>query len=409
MEPSSRSDPDAASTGPLEGTKVVELGQLLAGPFCASVLGDLGASVVKVEHPEHGDPLRVWGRSSVNGEHLWFPIVARNKRSVTANLHDPRGQELVRRLAARADVLVENFRPGTLERFGLGYETLSEANPGLVLVRVSGYGQTGPYASRPGYGSIGEAMGGIRYVTGDPDRPPSRVGISLGDALAGLFGALGALAALRERDRSSQGQVVDVAIYEAVLALMESLLPEWALCGSVRERTGAVLPNVAPSNVYPTADGGLILIAANQDTVFRRLALAMEDPELATDERFSNHLARGANQDLLDRLIAKWTASLETGALAARLEAHEVPFGFIYRAAEMLSDPHFRAREAIVEVDHPLIGRFPMQNVAPKLSRTPGRVRWPGPALGEHNDEVWGRWLELSPDELATLRAAKVI
>ena len=264
---------------PLDDIRVVELGQLLAGPFCGQLLGDFGAEVIKVEDPTNGDPMRQWGREKPYGKSLWWPVVARNKKSVTANLRTEAGQDLVRRLIARADVLIENFRPGTLERWGLAPEQLWEINPGLIVTRVTGFGQTGPYASRAGYGSIGEAMGGIRYVTGDPDRAPARAGISLGDSLAATFAALGTLVALHQRGRTGRGQVVDSAIYEAVLAMMESLLPEWQIAGYQRERTGTTLPNVSPSNVYPTADGEVVLIAANQDTVFRRLAEVMGRPE----------------------------------------------------------------------------------------------------------------------------------
>src|SRR5690606_15026733 len=263
---------ESLQRGPLHGIRVVEVGQLLAGPFCGQLLGDLGADVVKIEDPSRGDPLRMWRRQRPKDQSRWWSIVGRNKKSVTLNLREAEGQELARQLIAGADLLVENFRPGTMERWGLGYDTLRELNPGLIMVRVSGFGQDGPYAARPGYGAIGEAMGGLRYVVGDPSTPPSRMGISIGDTLAAMFATIGALAALRERDASRRGQIVDSAIYEAVLGVMESLVPEWQLMGYQRERTGAVLPNIAPSNVYPTRDGTWILIAANQDTVFARLA-----------------------------------------------------------------------------------------------------------------------------------------
>jgi formyl-CoA transferase len=274
------------------------------------LLGDFGADVIKVEQPGSGDPMRQWGREKPHGQSLWWPVVARNKKSVTANLRLERGQELVRQLVAESDILVENFRPGTLERWRLGWDDLSRINPRLVMVRVTGFGQTGPYAPRAGYGSIGEAMGGLRYVVGSPDRPPSRTGISIGDALAGTFAAYGAVMAIHARERTGRGQVVDSAIYEAVLAMMESLIPEYTIGGYTRERTGAVLPNVAPSNVYPTAGDEQILVAANQDTVFRRLAEVMGRPELASDARFATHSARGAHQEELDALIAAWTATM---------------------------------------------------------------------------------------------------
>ena len=394
---------------PLADVRVVELGQLLAGPFCGQLLGDFGAEIIKVEDPGRGDPMRQWGREKPHGMSLWWPVVARNKKSVTANLRDPRGQDLVRRLAAESDVLLENFRPGTLERWGLGPEQLWELNPGLVITRVTGFGQSGPYAPRAGFGSIGEAMGGIRYVTGDADRPPSRAGISLGDALAATFASLGTLVALHARQATGRGQVVDSAIYEAVLALMESLLPEWALAGYQRERTGAVLPNVAPSNVYPTADGDLILIAANQDSVFGRLAGVMGKPELAADERYATHGARGANMAELDDLIAAWTATQEADGLLAGLHEGGVPAGRIYRAQDMFADPHFAAREAIVRLAHPTLGDLPMQNVFPRLSATPGRVRHAGPELGEHNGDIYRGLLGLGDGQLADLASDGVI
>jgi formyl-CoA transferase len=394
---------------PLSDLRVVELGQLLAGPFCGQLLGDFGAEVIKIEDPGRGDPMREWGREKPHGKSLWWPVVARNKLSATCDLRSAEGQALLRRLLARADVLVENFRPGTLERWGLSPELLWEVNPGLVITRVTGYGQTGPYAPRAGFGAIGEAMGGIRYVMGDPGSPPVRAGISLGDALAATFACLGTMVALHHRQRSGRGQVVDSAIYEAVLAMMESLIPEWAIAGYQRERTGAVLPNVSPSNVYPTGDGDLVLIAANQDSVFGRLADVMDEPGLADDPRFATHSARGAAMTELDNLIAAWTSTLPADDLLARLHEGGVPAGRIFRAADMLADPHFAARQAIVTVPHPDFGDLPMHNVAPKLSATPGSVRTAGPALGEHSDQVWGGLVGLGPGDLAGLRAAGVI
>lgn len=396
-------------TGALSDIRVIETGTLLAGPFCGQLLGDFGAEVIKLEDPGKGDPMRQWGREKPHGQSLWWPVVARNKKSVTCNLRVKEGQDLVRRLVADADVLLENFRPGTLERWGLGWDELSAINPRLILVRVTGYGQTGPYAPRAGFGSIGEAMGGIRYVTGEADRPPSRSGISLGDSLAATYAAYGTLAALHARERTGRGQVVDSAIYEAVLAMMESLLPEWAVAGYQRERTGAVLPNVAPSNAYPTADGTEVLIAANQDTVFRRLCEVMATPELAADPRYATHGSRGAHQAELDDLISVWTRTQQSDKLLAALHEAGVPAGGVYTAKDMLADPHIAAREAIVRVPHPDFGELPMQNVAPRLSADPGSVRWAGPALGQHNDEVYGNILGLSETERAQLRERGVI
>jgi formyl-CoA transferase len=394
---------------PLDDVRVIEMGQLLAGPFCGQLLGDFGAEVIKIEDPGRGDPMRQWGREKPHGMSLWWPVLARNKKAVTIDVRTAGGQDLVRRLAERSDVLLENFRPGTLERWGIGPQELWRINPGLIITRVSGFGQYGPYSSRAGFGSIGEAMGGIRYVTGEPDRPPSRAGISLGDSLAAVFGTIGTLIALHARQRTGRGQVVDAAIYEAVLAMMESLLPEWELAGYQRERTGAVLPNISPSNVYPTSDGDIVLIAANQDAVFQRLAAAMDAPELAEDERFATHDGRGRNTEVLDQMIADWTVSRESADLLAVLNDAGVPAGRIFRARDMLADEHFLAREAIIRRLVPGLGEMPMQNVVPKLTLTPGAVRHTGPELGQHNDEIFGGLLGLDSGELAGLREAHII
>jgi formyl-CoA transferase len=394
--------------GPLTDLRVLELGTLLAGPFCGQLLGDLGAEVIKIEPPGQGDPMRVWGRQKPGDPSLWWPVIARNKKAITLDLRQGEGQALLLELAGKADFLLENFRPGTLEKWGLGWDRLHAANPKLIMIRVSGYGQTGPYATRAGFGAIGEAMGGLRYVVGDPGSPPSRVGISIGDSLAATFACVGALAALHHRERTGEGQMVDSAIYEAVLGMMESLITEFDQTGYVRERTGAILPNVAPSNVYPTQDG-LVLIAANQDTVFRRLCEAMGEPGLADDARYANHQARGAHQQELDERIGRWTAGRTTAALLELMGERGVPAGQIYRAPDMLEDPHFAAREAIVRVAHPQFGQIRMQNVVPKLSATPGGVRAPSPALGEHNDAIYLDVLGLPRERYESLKFARVI
>lgn len=408
MHRSAQSSEVRTVAGPLGDLRVVEMGQLLAGPFCGQLLADFGADVIKLEAPGQGDPMREWGREKAEGASLWWPVVARGKRSVTLDLRQAEGQELARRLIAEADVLVENFRPGTLERWGLAPADLMVDHPELIVVRVSGYGQTGPYADRPGYGAIGEAMGGLRAVIGEPDRPPARAGISIGDTLAAIFACIGTLVALHARERSGRGQIVDSALYESVLAVMESLIPEYAIAGYVRPRTGSVLPNVAPANAYPTADGEH-LISGNQDTVWKRLAVAMDRPELADDGRYATHNARGVNQTELDELIGRWTATLTSAELEERLNEHAVPNGRIYTAPDMLADAHFAAREAIVTLAHPLLGDFPMQNVVPKLSETPGEVTWVGPELGQHTDEVLSEVLDLDADALAALRSRSVI
>ncbi|GAA1461611.1 CaiB/BaiF CoA transferase family protein [Williamsia maris] len=401
--------PPPTATGPLADLRVVEMGQLLAGPFCGQLLADFGAEVIKLEAPGVGDPMRQWGREKPYGKSLWWPVVARNKKSVTCNMRTPEGQELARDIIGRSDIVVENFRPGTLERWNLGFDELRADNPGLIMARVSGYGQTGPYSSRAGYGSIGEAMGGIRYVTGDPDNAPSRAGISLGDSLAAVFATIGVLTALHSRSVTGRGQLVDAAIYESVLAMMESMLPEWAVAGYQRERTGSVLPNVSPSNVYPTRGGEMILIAANQDTVFARLAAVMGREDLVSVPRFADHAARGENMEELDGIIAAWTADLDTEELLQTLHGGGVPAGRIFTARDMFDDPHFAARDAIVRLAHRDFGEFPTHNVFPKLGDTPGAVRHLGPELGEHNDEIYRHLLDLSDDRRADLARRSII
>ncbi len=394
--------------GPLCGLRVLELGTLLAGPFCGQLLGDFGAEVIKIEPPGQGDPMRNWGREKANGKSLWWPVVGRNKKAVTLDLRQADGQDLLKQLVAKSDFVLENFRPGTMEKWGLGWEQLSAINPRLIMIRVSGFGQTGPYSRQAGFGAIGEAMGGLRYVVGDPTTPPSRMGISIGDSLAATFACIGALAALHHREKTGRGQVVDSAIYEAVLNMMESLVTEYDKAGFIRERTGAILPNVAPSNVYKTSDG-MVLIAANQDTVFSRLAEAMGQPGLATDPKYSTHGARGANQAELDALVERWTETMATRQVLGLMDKFGVPAGLIYRAPEMLDDPHFKARDAIVTVPHPDFGELRMQNVAPKLSETPGAIRRPSPAMGQHNEEVYRDLLALSAERYAQLKAGKVV
>jgi len=395
--------------GALQGLRVIEMGQLIAGPFCGQLMADFGAEVIKLEPPGKGDPMREWGHEKPQGLSLWWPVIARGKKSVEIDARQAAGQALIRDLAATSDVLIENFRPGTMEKWGLGYDALAAVNPRLVMIRVSGYGQTGPYAHKAGFGAIGEAMGGLRHVVGDPSTPPSRMGISIGDTLAATFACLGGMMALHARSRTGRGQMVDSAIYEAVLAVMESLVTEYAQTGYVRERTGAILPNIAPSNVYPTQDGAYVLIAANQDTVFRRLAAAMGRPELADDPCYATHDARGERQAELDALIADWTRTQGRVALGALLDDAGVPRGDIYRGAEMLEDAHFKAREAIARVMHPTLGELRMQNVAPRLSETPGRIRDAGPSLGQHNDEVLRGLLGLDAGRLSQLQAAQAI
>ena len=398
----------AAPTGALADLRVLELGTLIAGPFCGQLLGDMGAEVIKIEAPGHGDPMRTWGPQKRGEPSVWWPVIGRNKKAITLDLRQADGQIVFKDLVRKSDVVIENFRPGTLEKWNCGWTILSELNPRLIMARVSGYGQTGPYSQRAGYGGIGEAMGGLRYIVGEPDRPPSRVGISIGDSLAGVHACMGILAALHHRERTGVGQLVDAAIYESVLNMMESLVTEYDQLGHVRERSGAILPRIAPSNVYPTRDG-IVMIGANQDTVFARLCTAMQTPALASDTRYRDHEARGTHQQELDAIIAQWTATLGTRELLELLEKHGVPSGLIYRTADMLDDPHFAAREAIVSTSHPRFGTLRMQNVAPRLSATPSSIRTPAPEIGQHNDEIYRELLGIDPTAIATYRASGVI
>jgi len=398
----------STAAGALADLRVLELGTLIAGPFCGQLLGDMGAEVIKIEAPGQGDPMRHWGPQPRGEPSVWWPVIGRNKKGITLDLRQPDGQGLFKELVRQSDVVIENFRPGTLEKWNCGWEDLSQLNPRLILVRISGYGQTGPYAQRAGYGGIGEAMGGLRYIVGEPDRPPSRVGISIGDSLAAVHACMGTLAALHHCERTGAGQVIDAAIYESVLNMMESLVTEFDQLGHVRERSGPILPRIAPSNVYPTRDG-IVMIGANQDTVFTRLAASMGQPGLAADGRFADHQARGAHQQELDTIIAQWTATMKTGELLALLEQHAVPSGLIYRTADMLDDPHFIARGAIVSTPHPHFGTLRMQNVAPRLSASPSSVRTPAPELGQHNEEIYERLLGLDGEAMARYRAAGVI
>jgi formyl-CoA transferase/succinyl-CoA--D-citramalate CoA-transferase len=399
---------DAEHTGPLAGLRVLELGSFIAGPFAGQLLGDYGAEVIKVETPGEGDPMRTWGLTR-DGQGLWWPAIARNKRSVAIDLRQEAGRDLVRRLAANADVILENFRPGRLDEWGLGAARLRPDNPGLIVVHVSGFGQTGPRASEAGFGSIGEAMGGIRATTGDPDRPPARCGISLGDALAGLFAVVGTLAAVAERSRSGRGQEVDVAIYEAVAALMESTLADFEVGGVTRTRTGSVLPGVAPANAYRTAEGSDVLIAGNADSVFARLCDAMGRPELADDTRFADHASRGRNMDELDRLIDAWTRGFDTEGLLALLSAHGVPAGRVYTPADMVDDPHYLARRMVVRAASRAGYEVPMPGVVPKFSRTPGQITDVGPDLGEHTRRVLAELAGVGDEEWSALQVAGVV
>jgi formyl-CoA transferase len=390
----------------LAGLKVVEMGTLIAGPYCARLMAEFGAEVVKVETPGEGDPLRKW-RTLHDGNSLWWYAQARNKKSVAINLKEADGQAIVRRMVEGADIVVENFRPGTLEKWNLGYERLAASNPGLVMVRLSGFGQSGPYRDQPGFGAIGESMGGMRYITGYPDRAPVRVGISIGDSLAAMFGVIGALAALRHREKSGRGQVVDVALYEAVFAMMESMLPEYAYDGTVRERTGAALPGIVPSNTYRCADGRYVVIGANADSIFKRMMRAIGRPELADDPALASNEGRVKRTEELDRAIGDWAETVSLDKALAVLARAEVPSGRIYSIADIAADPHFAARGMFEK--HRLGEReITLPGVVPRLSETPGRTRWIGPKLGEHTDAVLAE-LGYGAGEIAALRGRGVV
>lgn len=395
----SRSGPAA---GPLDGVRVLELGSFIAGPFAGQLLGDYGAEVIKIEAPDSGDPMRRWG-VTLDGDSLWWPSIARNKRSVALDVRDERARRVLPALIAHCDIVLENFRPGRLAEWGLDYPAMAALNPRIVVVHVSGFGQTGPRAADAGFGSIGEAMGGIRHTTGNPELPPTRCGISLGDALAALFAVVGSLAALNNVHVNGRGQEVDVAIYEAVAALMESSLADYALGGVLRGRSGSVLPGVAPSNVYPTSDGAEVLIAANADSVYARLCQAMGHPELATDARYATHGARGANMVELDRRIGAWTATFTATELLAVLEQHGVPAGQIYTAREMLSDPHYLARGMVQRVIAAQGWDVPVTGVVPRFTATPGTIRSAGPVLGADTLDVLTTIAGIGTDEVAEL------
>jgi crotonobetainyl-CoA:carnitine CoA-transferase CaiB-like acyl-CoA transferase len=399
----------ASSSRPLEGLRVLELGQLLAGPFAGVLLAWFGADVIKVEPPEGGDPLRTW-RQMHHGTALWWYSLARNKRCVTANLREPEGRALVKRLVAHCDVVIENFRPGRMEEWGLGFEDLKAINSRVLMARVSGYGQTGPYAPKPGYASVAEGYGGLRYLTGFPDRPPARANLSLGDSIAGLHAALGILTAVYNRDvRGGEGQVIDVAIYEGILNLMESVVPEYATYGHVRERHGSKVTGIVPSNSYRCADEKFIIIGGNGDSIFRRLMVAAGRRDLAEDPRLARNDGRVRHEQEIDAAITAWTSAHPFDVVLAALEEAGVPAGPIYSVADQMKDPHFHARGLFEDVTLPDGEQVTVTTFAPQLSETPGETRWPGPPLGAHNQDVYGGLLGISDGELADLKARGVI
>jgi len=400
--------PQPSSPLPLAGVKVVELGQLIAGPFAGKTLADFGAEVVKIEPPGEGDPLRKW-RLLHKGTSVWWQVQSRNKQSVAVDLRQPEGQEIVRRLIREADVVIENFRPGTMEGWGLGWDELSKINPGLIMLRISGYGQTGPYRDRPGFGVIGEAMGGLRYITGEPGRVPVRVGVSIGDSLASLHGVIGVLMALYHRKvNGGQGQFIDVALYEAVFNMMESTLPEYDAFGAIRERTGSALPGIAPTNAYPCKDGEYVLVAGNGDSIFKRLMEAIGRPDLASDPDLAHNEGRVRRVEELDRAIGAWTATRTIDEILDAMTKAKVPAGRIYSAKDIVEDPHYAARGMIAEIEARDGLTVKVPGVVPKLSGTPGSIRTTAPGLGDDTEAILRR-LGYASVQIAALRADKVI
>ena len=393
---------------PLAGLKVIELGTLIAGPFASRICAEFGAEVIKVESPDGGDPLRKW-RKLYEGTSLWWFVQARNKQSITLNLKHEDGREVLKKLLAEADILIENFRPGVLEKLGLGWDVLHALNPKLVMVRLSGFGQSGPLKDQPGFGAVGESMGGLRYITGFEDRPPVRTGISIGDSIAALWGVIGALMALRHREVSGgQGQVVDVALYEAIFAMMESMVPEFDVFGFIRERTGNIMPGITPSSIHTCADGKHIQIGANGDAIFQRFMRAIDRADLADDPTLADNAGRDARRDELYGIIDRWAGSLPLAEVEATLLKAEVPASRIYSAEDMFTDPQFLAREMFLSAKLPDGKPFRMPGIVPKLSETPGGVEWTGPKLGEHNNAVLGR-LGYSAEQIAALRSGGAI
>jgi len=395
-------------TAPLSGIKVIEIGTLIAAPFAARLMAEFGAEVIKIEAMGQGDPLRKW-RKLHEGTSLWWYLQSRNKKSLALDLKSPEGLELIKQLLGDADVLIENLRPGGLEKLGLGWDVLHALNPKLTLVRISGYGQTGPYRDRPGFGAIGEAMGGIRYTTGNPDSPPARVGVSLGDSLASLHGVIGALMSLlRVKTGQGDGQIVDVSLAESVFNLMESLVPEYDMLGHVRERSGGALPGIAPSNTYLTADGAYVVIAGNSDPIYKRLMHTIGRADLAEAPEFAHNDGRAAKSGLLDAAITHWTSSLPIDQVLSALEAAEVPAGRIYSVADIFNDPHYQARDMLLKAELPGGVSVKMPGIVPKLSQTPGGVNWQGPTLGQHTDEILGS-LGLAGADIQRLKTAGVV
>ncbi|MCM3568482.1 CaiB/BaiF CoA-transferase family protein [Neobacillus mesonae] len=394
----------------LNGLRVLEMGTLIAGPFAGRLFADFGADVIKVETPKQGDPIRKW-RLLKDDVSLWWHVQGRNKKSITVDLKREKGQEIIKELVKETDIVIENFRPGKLEEWGLGYEDLKRINPRIIMVRISGYGQDGPYHKRPGFGSIGEAMGGIRYLTGYPDRPPTRVGISLGDSVSSLYAVMGAMMAVYHRDvlKTNKGQYIDIALYESIFSLMESMVPEYDVYQFIRERTGSTLPGIVPSNTYICKDGKYIVIGGNGDSIFKRLMTAIGREDVANDAAFQTNDCRVQQSEFLDAIINEWAGSLPLEEALSILEKHDVPAGSIYSIEDIMNDPHYQAREMILDTKLKNGEHLKMPGIMPKFSETPGEVKWTGPSLGEHNDEVLKNILHLTEEEVIALKLDKII
>ena len=399
-----------SSKKPLQGIRVIELGNLVAAPFAGKIFSEFGAEVIKVEEPLRGDALRNW-RIMHGDTSVWWHVQSRNKKSVTANMREEEGQEVVRSLIEHADVVIENFKPGTLEKWGLGYDAIKENNPSIIFTRISGYGQTGPYKEKPGFGSVAEAMGGLRYLTGYPDRPPVRVGIAIGDMVAGLYAVIGTLIALRarEQDEEQKGQMVDVALYEAVFSLLEGILPEYDLTGTIRERTGSTLPGIAPSNTYECKDGKHIVIGGNGDRIFQRLMVAIGNEAFAYDERFSSNQGRADHVEMIDAVIEDWTKQYTIKEVQEILDAASVPVAPIYSIEDIANDEHYKARDMLKEVTLPDGEKLIVPGIVPKLSETPGDIGWTGPKLGEHNEDIYEKLVGLTREDVEELRKKGII
>lgn len=394
---------------PLEGIKVVEMGSLIAGPFCSRILAEFGAEVIKIEPPKGGDQIRKWRVLDDTGTSLWWYVQSRNKKCITLDCRSEEGLQITKKLLEEADVLIENFKPGTIAKWGLSKEVLEELNPRLITCHISGYGQDGPYHDRPGYGAIGEAMGGMRYLTGYPHLPPTRVGISIGDSVASLYSVIGILMALYNRDQASgRGQEVDVALYEAIFSLMESMVPEYDKAGVIRERTGSVLPGIVPSNIYETKDEKFVVLAANGDNIFQRLLATMKREDLVGDKRFLTNDGRVYHVDYLEQIIRDWVNEYNLDECLEQLHQNGIPAGAIYNIEDIMADPHYQARDMILEIEHPEMGSLKMPGIVPKLSETPGSVNWTGAKLGEHNREVF-KEIGLTEEQIAKLHDKGII